>query len=75
VLTSAFFALMHLQQVAHLWAALLVLFSISLTLTFVRVKTQSVAASVLVHGAYNGFVFLALLLATGGYRHLERMTQ
>jgi hypothetical protein len=75
VLTSIFFALLHFQQVAHLWVALLVLFSISLVLTFVRVKTQSVAASVLVHGAYNGFVFLTVLIATGGYRHLERMTK
>jgi len=75
LLTSVFFAWMHLQQVAHLWAALLMLFSVSLVLTAVRTKTRSVAASVLVHAAYNGFVFLVLLLATGGYRHLERMTQ
>jgi membrane protease YdiL (CAAX protease family) len=73
ILTSLFFALMHFQQVAHLWAALLVLFSISLLLAFVRVKTGSVAASVLVHGAYNGFVFLVVMVQTGGYRHLERM--
>jgi hypothetical protein len=52
-----------------------VLFSISLLLTFVRVKTGSVAASVLVHGAYNGFVFLMVMVQTGGYRHLERMMQ
>ena len=75
VLTSIFFALLHFQQVAHLWAALLVLFSISLLLTFVRVRTGSVAASVLVHGAYNGFVFLMVIVQTGGYLHLERMTK
>ena len=75
VLTSVLFALMHITQVAHLWAALLVLFTISLVLAFVRVKTGSVAASVLVHGAYNGFVFLVVMVQTGGYRHLERMTQ
>jgi hypothetical protein len=75
VLTSLFFALLHFQQVAHLWAALLVLFTISLVLTFVRVKTGSVAASVLVHGAYNTFVFLVVIIQTGGYRHLERMTK
>jgi len=75
VLTSIFFALMHITQVAHLWAALLVLFTISLVLAFVRVKTGSVSASVLVHGAYNGFVFLVVMVQTGGYRHLERMTQ
>jgi uncharacterized protein len=75
VLTSVFFAMLHAQQVSHLWAALLVLFSVSLLLTFVRVRTQSVAASAIVHGAYNAFVFLTVLSATGGYRHLERMTK
>jgi membrane protease YdiL (CAAX protease family) len=75
VLTSLFFALLHFQQVAHLWAALLVLFTVSLVLTFMRVKTGSVAASALVHGAYNGFVFLVVIIQTGGYRHLERMTK
>jgi membrane protease YdiL (CAAX protease family) len=74
VLSSLCFAMLHAQQVGHLWAALLGLFSISLVLTFVRVKTQSVAASTLVHSAYNGFVFITVLFATGGYRHLERMT-
>lgn len=73
ILTSVLFALMHAEQVARLWAAMLVLFSVSLVLTYVRVKTVSVAASVLVHGAYNGFVFLTVLLATGGYRHLQQM--
>jgi membrane protease YdiL (CAAX protease family) len=75
VFTSVLFALLHAEQVAHLWAALLVLFSVSLLLTYVRVKTQSVAASAIVHGAYNGFVFLTVLIATGGYRHLDRMTR
>jgi len=75
VLTSLIFALLHTSQVAHLWNALLVLFAISLLLTWVRLKTGSVAASALVHGAYNGFVFLMVMVQTGGYRHLERMTQ
>ena len=73
VLTSVIFALMHAEQVAHLWAALTGLFCVSLVLTFVRVKTQSVAASTLVHASYNFFVFLMVLIATGGYRHLDRM--
>ena len=68
-------AWLHATLVAHLWTALLVLFSISLLLTWVRLKTESVAASALVHGAYNGFVFLMVMVQTGGYRHLERMTQ
>jgi hypothetical protein len=65
--------MLHAEQVAHLWVVLLVLFSISLVLTYVRVKTQSVAASTLVHASYNGFIFLMTIVATGGYRHLDRM--
>jgi membrane protease YdiL (CAAX protease family) len=75
ILSSVLFAWMHAPQVAHLWAALLGLFSISLVLSWVRVKTESVAASAMVHASYNGFVFLVTLIATGGYRHLERMTR
>jgi membrane protease YdiL (CAAX protease family) len=75
VLTSLLFALIHAQQVAHMGVALLALFSISLVLTFVRVKTESVAASAMVHAAYNGFIFVTAIAATGGYRHLEKMTQ
>jgi len=73
VLTSLLFALIHAQQVAHLWAALLALFTISLVLTWVRVKTESVAASTMVHAAYNGFIFVMAIVQTGGYRHLEKM--
>jgi uncharacterized protein len=75
VLSSVLFAMLHAEQVSHLGPALLVLFSVSLLLTFVRVRMQSVAASAIVHAAYNGFVFVTVLLATGGYRHLERMTK
>ena len=73
LLTSFFFAMLHAQQDAHIWAALVGLFCISLVLTLVRVRTQSVAASTLVHASYNGFIFLMTILATGGYRHLDRM--
>ena len=75
VLSSLLFALLHAQQVAHMWTALAVLFSVSLVLTFVRIKTDSVAASATVHAAYNFFVFFMVMLSTGGYRHLERMTK
>lgn len=74
VLTSLCFAMLHFEQVAHLWAAMLILFTISLVLTVVRVKTQSVAASTIVHAAYNSFVFLGVLIGTGGYRYLDRIT-
>lgn len=75
VVTSLIFAWMHAQQIAHLWAALVGLFSVSLLLTMVRVRTQSVAASTMVHAAYNSFIFIAVLIQTGGYRHLDRLTR
>ena len=75
VVTSLLFALMHADQDAHVWAILLVLFGVSLVLTFVRVKTQSVAASALVHATYNGLVFVTILIASGGFRHLDRLSR
>ena len=75
VATSIFFALLHAEQIGRLVPALLVLFAVSLVLTYVRIKTRSVAASTLVHASYNGFVFVMLLIQTGGYRHLDRLTR
>ncbi|QNI35946.1 CPBP family intramembrane glutamic endopeptidase [Edaphobacter albus] len=75
IVSSIFFALLHAEQLAHAWAALFVLFCVSLILTLVRIRTRSVASSTLVHAAYNFSVFLTLFIATGGYQHLERMTR
>jgi membrane protease YdiL (CAAX protease family) len=75
ILTSALFALLHAEQLAHAWGALIVLFGVSLVLTLVRVRTRSVACSTLVHASYNLSVFLTLFVATGGYRHLDRMAK
>ena len=73
IVTSLVFSLIHGAQVGFAWGAMIVLFSVSLILTLVRVKTQSVAASTMVHMAYNAFIFVAMILWTGGYRHLDRM--
>jgi membrane protease YdiL (CAAX protease family) len=75
ILSSILFALLHAEQLAHAWAALFVLFCVSLVLTTVRVRTHSVASSALVHASYNASVFLTLFIATGGYRHLERLAR
>jgi membrane protease YdiL (CAAX protease family) len=75
IVTSALFALLHAEQLAHAWGALIVLFGVSLVLTLVRVRMRSVACSTLVHASYNLSVFLTLFVATGGYRHLDRMTK
>lgn len=73
VLTSVLFALMHAQQLGRSVSPLALLFAVSLALTFVRLRTASVAASALVHASYNLSVFLAMFVGTGGYQHLERL--
>ena len=36
---------------------------------------DSVAASALVHVSYNSILFLIMIVATGGFRHLDKLTQ
>ena len=74
VLSSALFARLHSEQVAHAWGGLTVLFCVSLILTAVRIKSKSVACSAVVHGSYNLSVFITIFVATGGFRHLDRLT-
>lgn len=73
ILSSVLFALLHGQQVKFQVPVMCALFAVSLVLTFVRIKTRSVASAAVVHGAYNSFVFVVAFLQTGGYRHLERL--
>jgi membrane protease YdiL (CAAX protease family) len=46
---------------------------VSLVLCAVRIRTGSVAASAFVHSCYNLSVFVSLFVATGGFRHLDKM--
>jgi hypothetical protein len=73
--TSIAFALVHADQLAHAWAPLAVLFAVSLVLCGVRLWTQSLAASTFIHATYNGTIFTILFFATGGFRHLDKITQ
>jgi membrane protease YdiL (CAAX protease family) len=72
-LTSAIFALMHASQIGHAWGAVAVLFFVSVVLCEVRLRFNSVAASTIVHMAYNSTLFIALIVATGGYRHFDKI--
>jgi uncharacterized protein len=74
VLTSILFALLHGKQTAFTWPVLLLLFCVSLVLTAVRIRLRSVLASTLVHASYNFAVFFSAFIATGGYRHLDKLT-
>jgi uncharacterized protein len=73
-ITSIGFALVHADQLAHAWAPLAVLFCVSLVLCGVRLWTQSLAASTLIHATYNGTIFTILFFGTGGFRHLDKIT-
>ncbi len=72
IVSSAAFALIHAAQLGWTWAAVGMLMVVALVLTVVRWKTQSVAASAIVHACYNFSVFVTLFISTGGYRHLEK---
>ena len=74
ILTSTLFAAIHGKQTDFTWPVLLLLFGVSLILTAIRLRLRSVLASTVVHASYNFAVFLTAFIATGGYRHLDRLT-
>jgi len=72
-LTAFLFALIHQAQLSHAWAPLLLLFLVGLTLTITRAVTKSVAASWIIHVAYNATLFGFLYIGSQGFRHLENV--
>lgn len=72
IFSSVPFALMHAGQLEHAWGALGILYGVSLVLSVVRIRTYSVACSVLMHATYNLTVFAVLFVGTDGYRHMEK---
>jgi membrane protease YdiL (CAAX protease family) len=73
VLTSILFAALHGQQIAFAWPVLLLLFSVSLVLSYVRLRLRSVVASTLIHVSYNATIFIFAFIVTGGFRHLDKI--
>jgi membrane protease YdiL (CAAX protease family) len=73
IFSSIPFALMHAGQLSHVWGAIGVLFVVSLAFSYVRIRTHSVACSVLMHATYNLTIFTGVFIATGGYRHLDKL--
>jgi hypothetical protein len=74
VLTALPFALIH-QPEYKAWGPVLIIFLVGLVLTAVRAKTKSVGASFIVHAIYNGVPVIAAVVATHGFRHLEKLAQ
>jgi uncharacterized protein len=73
VATSIPFALMHAPQTGWSLGPFLLLFCVSLVLCWARLVMRSLAASVLVHAAYNFLLFSLMLLGTSGFKHLDNM--
>lgn len=73
IATSVPFALMHAEQTAWSLGPFLLLVCVSLVLCWARLATRSLAASVIVHAAYNFLLFSLMLLGTQGFRHLDKM--
>lgn len=73
VVVSLVFALLHAAQQGWAIGPYLLLVSVSLVLCWARLRTRSLAASVLVHACYNFMLFAIMLLGTGGFRHLDNM--
>jgi uncharacterized protein len=73
IFTSLPFAAIHAVQTNFAWGPLTLLLMVSLILCIVRLRTRSLAASVLVHAVYNFLLFALMLIGTAGFRHLEKL--
>jgi membrane protease YdiL (CAAX protease family) len=73
VITSILFARMHAEQVSNSWGPVLLIGCVSVILCIVRLRTDSVAAGVVVHICYNLTLFSGLLYQTDWFRHLDKL--
>lgn len=73
VVTSILFALLHADQTGYAFGPFLLLVCVSLVLSWARLGTRSLAASVLVHASYNFILFSFMFLGTSGFHHLDSM--
>lgn len=73
VLTSIPFAMVHAEQVSGSWGPLLLIGMVSVVLCIVRLATDSVACSFVVHACYNLTLFSGLLVQTDFFRHLDKL--
>jgi membrane protease YdiL (CAAX protease family) len=72
IATSLPFALLHAEQTGWAPGPIVLLVAVSLILCMVRLRTRSLAASVLVHSCYNFTLFLSALVSSGGFRHFDK---
>ncbi len=73
LLASIPFALLHSEQVSGAWAPVLLIGIVSVVLCIVRLWTRSLAASAFVHATYNFTLFAGMIVASDGFRHLDKL--
>ncbi|HEY7354109.1 MAG TPA: type II CAAX endopeptidase family protein [Terriglobales bacterium] len=74
LLTALTFALIHAPEYKA-WAPVLIIFVVGIVLTIVRAKMKSVGASFIVHSIYNGIPIVVAIVASHGFKHLEKLAQ
>jgi membrane protease YdiL (CAAX protease family) len=74
LLTALPFALIH-EPEYKAWGPVLIIFLVGIVLTLVRAKMKSVGASFIVHAIYNGVPVIAAIVASHGFRHMEKLAQ
>jgi membrane protease YdiL (CAAX protease family) len=73
LLASIPFALLHSEQVSGAWAPVLLIGVVSVVLCIIRLWTRSLAASAFVHATYNFTLFAGMMIASDGFRHLDKL--
>lgn len=71
-ITSVFFALLHASQTGNAKGVLVMLWSMGMVLSGIRLKTRSLAASTLTHASYNFTLFLMMLIGTHGFHNFHQ---
>jgi hypothetical protein len=71
IITASAFTLLHGAQLGYAWAPLLLIFIVGITLTVIRMRTNSVATCVIVHMTYNFVLLLQTYVATHGFRQMQ----
>ena len=75
VITAILFASIHATQLKYSWGPVLIIFLVGIALTTVRALKKSLSATILMHMAYNGTIFVTSYIATDGFRHMEKFNQ
>jgi uncharacterized protein len=71
--TSVPFAGMHAAQTGYSVGPFVLLVGVSMVLCWARLRTRSLAASVLVHASYNFLLFSLMMLGTAGFQHMDKL--